>query len=77
MQEEDVLLVHEEVPLLVQEEDLLLVQEADLPTKFGGSLDEDSTKIGRSFYKDRGPFYGVSTKIGVPKGQIRLPVDAI
>ena len=87
VQEEDLLLVQEEDLLLAQEEDLLLVQEGDLPTKFGRiwtklrqSYDEVTTKIGsflRSFYEDRGPSNEVSTKIGVPKGQSRLPADAI
>ena len=52
----------------------------DISTKFGRSFDAVSTKIGsflQSSYEDRGPSYEVSTKIGVPKGQIRLPVDAI
>ena len=49
-------------------------------TKLRRSYDDVSTKIGsflRSSYEDWGPSYEVSTKIGVPKGQIRLPVDAI
>ena len=54
-----------------------------LPTKFRRSFDEVSTKLGvlhtkfrQSFDEVRSPFYEVSTKIGVPKGQNRLPVDA-
>ena len=49
-------------------------------TKFRRSFDEVSTKLGfllRSSYEDRGPSYEVPTKIGVSKGQSRLPVDAI
>ncbi len=49
-------------------------------TDFGCSFDEVPTDIGsflRSSYEDRDTYYEVSTKIGVPKGQVWLPVDAM
>ncbi len=52
----------------------------EVSTKLRRSYDEVTTKLGvllRSSYEDRGPSYEVPTKIGVSKGQNRLPVVAI